>query len=236
MKTCIITGAGTGIGQATAVALAADSEYRAFALLSIGMDGLEETKRLMLEKGSEDMEIVLYDQDLTQYQEVDAVVEDIDQHFGSIDALLNVAGYSKECPFFEIELDLFKRTFEINVFALFYLTQCVARRMKGKGGVVVNVASTSGSTPRPGWLPYAASKSAVISISRTLTYELKEHGIKLFNISPGRCATAMRRDLRPNEDASVIMQPETVGNMIAFCVKHPDSCIDGQDIIVRQFD
>jgi 3-oxoacyl-[acyl-carrier protein] reductase len=85
-------------------------------------------------------------------------------------------------------------------------------------------------------LAYAASKSAVIGFSRTLTYEVKDFGIKVFNVSPGRCATAMRRALRPDEDETKIMQPEEVGNLIAIFVKNPDCSIDGQDIIVRKLD
>jgi 3-oxoacyl-[acyl-carrier protein] reductase len=205
-------------------------------LISLGMEDLLETKRLMEENGADKKEIVVYDQDLTKYDEMQGIVDGIYQKFGRIDVLLNIAGYAKPCSFFDISLDTFKLTFEVNVIAMFALTQAAARYMKETGGVIVNIASTSGSTPRPTWLAYAASKSAVIGFSRTLTYELKDYGIKVFNVSPGRCATAMRREVSPNEDQSTIMQPDSVGNMIAFFVDNPDCNIDGQDIIVRQLD
>ena len=236
MKTCIITGAGTGIARAAAIALAENSEIKNFVLLSLGMEDLEETKRLMQEKFTGEQEVLLYDQDVTKYDEVQKIIDDAYTRFGSIDILLNIAGYSKERSFMDTSLEMFKLTFEINVVAMFFITQAVVRYMKESGGVIVNVASTSGSTPRPGWLAYAASKSAVIGFSRTLTYEVKDFGIKVFNVSPGRCATAMRRELRPDEDATKIMQPEEVGNLISMFVKTPDCNIDGQDIIVRKLD
>lgn len=236
MKTCIITGAGTGIGRATAIALAENSDINNFVLISLGMTDLEETKRLMQEVFTDERTVVLYDQDITKYEEVQKIIEDTYTKFGSIDVLLNIAGYSKQCEFLEIPLELYKFTFEINVVAMFFITQAVVRFMKKQGGVILNIGSTSGSTPRPGWLPYAASKSAVIGFSRTLTHEVKDYGIKVFNLSPGKCATAMRRGLMPDEDSARIMQPEAVANMISFFVNNPDCDIDGQDIVIRELD
>ena len=236
MGTCIITGAGTGIGRASAINLASSPRYDSFVLLSLGMEDLKETERLMREQAGDKKQILLYDQDITQHEVTRKIVDDVYNKFGSIDALLNIAGFAKECPFFETSLELFKFTYEINVITMFNLTQAVTGYMKKSGGVVVNVASTSGTTPRPGWIAYASSKSAVIGFSRTLTQELAPYGIKVFNVSPGRCATAMRSGLCPDEDNSSMMQPDAVGKIIASFANNPDNCIDGQDIIVRKLD
>lgn len=236
MRTCIITGAGTGIGRATALSLARHEDIDNFVLISMGTDYLEETKRLINQYSVSKKNILLYDQDLTEYDQVKSIIEDVYQKCGQIDILLNIAGYSKECFLQDISMELFERTFKINVFAMFVITQAVAEYMKKSGGVIVNVASTSGSTPRPGWLPYAASKAAVISMSKTLTEELKDDGIRVFNVSPGRCATTMRKGLRPDENADMIMQPTEVADVISYFVKHPSCNIDGQDIIVRKLD
>jgi 3-oxoacyl-[acyl-carrier protein] reductase len=234
MKTCIITGAATGIGRATAIELASREDISNFVLIALGMQDLEETKALMEQKAKK--QILIFDQDITKYDEVKDLIESVYKRFGHIDALLNIAGYAKPCPFLDIPLDMLKLTFEVNVFALVHMTQCVVRFMKETGGVIVNIASTSGSTARPGWMPYAASKSAVIGFSRTLTEEVKDYNIKVFNLSPGRCATAMRKIVKPGEDQTSIMKPESVAEMIAFFVDHPDCNIDGQDIIIRQLD
>ena len=73
---------------------------------------------------------------------------------------------------------------------------------------ILNIASTAGITSRPGWLAYASSKAAVVSLSATLADELAGSGIKVYSISPGRTATELRRKLAPEEDPSTIMQPQ----------------------------
>lgn len=107
--------------------------------------------------------------------------------------------------------------------------------MKVAGGKIVNVASTAGSSARPGWLTYAASKAAVISISKTLSAELAEYGIKVFCVSPGRCATPLRKILAPDEDQSRIMQPESVASVILTLLSSNVDVLDGQDIVVRKY-
>lgn len=205
-----------------------------FVLISLGIDNLEETRTLMRERNAT-TEILVYDQDITEYDRVrDEIVDRTYARFGSVDILLNVAGFAQETAFLDTSIEVFKRTYEINVFALFAITQAVARHMQASGGVIVNIASTSGSTPRVDWLAYASSKSAVICISRTLAHELKDYDIKVSNVSPGRCATAMRRSLRPDEDERKIMQPGSVGAIVAFLVRNPECNVDGQDIVVRQ--
>ena len=106
--------------------------------------------------------------------------------------------------------------------------------MKKQGGKILNVASTAGMSPRPGWVSYASSKAAMISISQTLTEELAEYGIKVYCISPGRCATNLRKKLAPDEDPHTIMQPEDVARIICNLIGQGGNCIDGQNIVVRQ--
>lgn len=106
--------------------------------------------------------------------------------------------------------------------------------MKNKGGKILNIASTAGMTPRPGWLSYSSSKAAVISMSQTLTDELVEYGIKVYCVSPGRCATKFRKRLAPNEDPTTIMQPEEVAEVICNLISDNGNCLDGQNIVIRK--
>ena len=99
---------------------------------------------------------------------------------------------------------------------------------------ILNVASTAGMSPRPGWMSYASSKSAVISISETLAQELSEYNILVYCISPGRAATDLRRKLAPEEDPSTIMQPEHVAKVIGNLMRMSEQCLDGQNMIVRK--
>jgi 3-oxoacyl-[acyl-carrier protein] reductase len=114
------------------------------------------------------------------------------------------------------------------------LTREVARYMQGRPTKIVNIASTAGITARPGWVAYASSKAAVVSLSQTLAEELAGSGIKIYTISPGRTATELRRKLAPEEDPSTIMQPDAVADVIAMLVSEDERTLDGQNIIVRQ--
>jgi 3-oxoacyl-[acyl-carrier protein] reductase len=108
------------------------------------------------------------------------------------------------------------------------------RHMRRRPGKILNVASTAGISARPGWLAYASSKAAVVSLSMTLAEELAGTGIKVYTISPGRCATELRRLLAPEEDQSTIMQPSQVAEVIAKLMDDAETTLDGQNIIVRQ--
>lgn len=230
MRTCIITGAGTGIGRATAIALSDRMDIQNLVLISMGMEDLKITESLM----NSSKNIILYDQDITKFDEVESIIDETFKQCGSVDILLNIAGYASEVYLEDLTLDIWEKTFQVNVTSVFMLTKFVFKYMKVKGGIILNIASTSGSTPRPGWLAYAASKSAVIGISRTLTEELKDYNIRLYNLSPGRCATDMRKGLVEDENQSEIMQPEDVANTIKFMVSPEENCLDGQDIVVRK--
>ena len=111
-----------------------------------------------------------------------------------------------------------------------------AKYMKKNNDVskIINIASTAGSTPRPGWSVYAMSKASIIEMSATLTEELAAYGIKVYCLSPGRCATELRRKLAPEEDQSKIMQPQSVGEEIARMASKKETCLDGQNIIIRK--
>ena len=149
---------------------------------------------------------------------------------------MNIAGYTDPQPLLTTSLESMRLTYETNVFAPFMLIRECTKymRLNQDGAKILNVASTAGITPRPGWLSYASSKAAVVSMSQTLAEELAEYGIRVYCISPGRCATALRRKLAPNEDQSKIMQPEEVGRIICTLVSRNEHCLDGQNIIVRK--
>lgn len=233
MKTCVITGAGSGIGRATSLDMVKCGAADNYILISLGQSELEETKQMMQDINC-DVNVEVFDQDITIYNETHAIIDNAYKKYGSIDYLCNIAGFSKAVDFEDVTVSFLEKTFQINVFAMFAITQFCVKYMKLTGGVIVNIASTSGSTPRPGWISYAASKSAVIGFSRTLSKELESYNIKVFNLSPGRCATVMRKGLCPTEENKDMMKPEMVADMITGFIVNPHSGIDGQDIVIRK--
>lgn len=231
-KTCVITGAGSGIGRAAAVEIAASGEFTYIVLIGKTEEKLRETERLLTTSATVD--IVPYD--LMDLQGIPALIQGICERSGSIDCLLNIAGYTDPQPLLTTTGENLLTTYQTNVFAPVILIRECVKYMKHNRGIskILNVASTAGITPRPGWLSYSSSKAAVVSMSQTLAEELAEYGIKVYCVSPGRCATALRRKLAPDEDQSKIMQPEEVGHIICDLVSCSERCLDGQNIVIRK--
>ena len=172
MKTCIITGTGSGIGKEVAILLSHSKEFDNIAMLGRNMEALKETEDLMDKSG---IETSLWNIDFQYPENIPPIVEAIFEKYGSIDCLLNIAGYTDPQPLLQTTLDNMEVTYRVNVFSPFLLIKESVRYMKKTGGKILNVASTAGMTPRPGWLSYSSSKASVISMSQTLTEELSEY-------------------------------------------------------------
>lgn len=230
MKTCVITGCGAGIGRATAIKLSETVFFDNYALLGRNKEDIETTVKSM----RNDKNIKFYYADFTSPEQIPSVVESIIEDFGSVDCLCNIAGYTDPQSLLSTTLESFEQTYKVNVYSPFMLIRECTKHMKNRGGKILNIASTAGMTPRPGWLSYASSKAAVISMSKTLTEELSEYGIKLYCISPGRCATKLRKRLAPDEDPTTIMQPDDVADIIVKLLDPHEYCLDGQNIVIRK--
>ena len=228
-KTCIITGASEGIGRAAAIAVAESEEYKNIILIARRLDQLHETK----EKMSEAVNVECISFDLTQLDAIDPLIQQLYIKYGRIDALVNNAGYADPKSLLDTTMENIKLTYTLNVFAVFGMIKAVTRYMKNHGGKIINIGSTAGMSSRPGWLTYASSKASVIAMSSTLSNELSEYKIKTYCLSPGRCATSLRKKLAPDEDASTIMPPKAVGDIIANLLTSEERYLDGQNIVVR---
>ncbi len=232
MSTCVITGIGSGIGRAVAVELSRRKYYDYYALLGRNIESIEKTISIMKENGVSD--IGFYPVDLSEIGCLSEIVQEIDCKHSRITALYNIAGYTAPQSLLSTTIESFELTYKINVFAPFVLMRECSRCMRVNGGKILNVASTAGMTPRPGWLSYASSKASVIAMSQTLTEELAEYGIKVYCVSPGRCATKLRTRLAPDEDPTTIMQPEEVADVICNLMNPKECCLDGQNIVIRK--
>jgi short-subunit dehydrogenase len=230
-RTALVTGASQGIGRATAVRLSRDPSISKLVLVARSADGLAATAEACA-ADADKLDLVAYD--LAELDGIPDLVGEIHERHGGIDVLLNIAGYAEPKSLLDTTAKNLVTTFTVNVFAMLILTREVVRNMQGRPTKVVNIASTAGITARPGWVAYAASKAAVVSLSQTLSEELAGTGVKIYTISPGRTATELRRKLAPEEDPSTIMQPDAVADVIAMLVGEGERTLDGQNIIVRQ--
>lgn len=231
MRTCIITGASQGIGRATAIRLSREPDVGALALIARSAEGLAGTKAAM--DGST-ATVQVYPYDLADLEGIPALIRGIHDEFGRIDVLCNIAGYAEPRALLDTTNANILRTYTINVLAMIVVIREVVRLVRDRPAKILNVASTAGITSRPGWLAYASSKAAVVSLSLTLADELAGTGIKVYTISPGRTATELRRTLAPEEDLTMIMQPDEVADVIARLLDESERILDGQNIIVRK--
>lgn len=173
--------------------------------------------------------------DVRKEAEVVGAVKKALDAFGAITFLVNNAGFVDPIGILEMTTENWNRVVETNLNGTFLFTrEAVRYSMREKGGKIINIASTAGITPRPGWSAYAASKAAVINFSLTMSEELKDYGIKVFCISPGRTATELRKILAPEEDQQTILQPENIADMVMLLLSEQGDYIDGQSIVIRK--
>lgn len=233
METIIITGASSGIGKATAIQL--DKHYDNFCFLLVGRN-TDDLKATVNQMNNLSNQKFIYEFDLENIHEIPKLISEMYVKHKKINYLLNIAGYADPQPLLNTSVENLERTYKINVFAPVILIRETVKISKEQNMPlkIINIASTAGISPRPGWLSYSSSKAALISVSSTLTEELAEYNIKMYTLSPGRCATDLRRRLAPNEDQSKIMQPEEVAKVIVTLINKDENVLDGQNIIVRK--
>lgn len=128
------------------------------------------------------------------------------------DLVIYSAGHVDPRPLAEIDLADWRRTLEVNLTGAFRVVQQVA--VRPWQCTLVLIASTAGTRPSPGWAAYAASKAALINLGETAHAELGPL-VRVYVLTPGRCATPLRAILAPGENPATIMQPAEVAATIA---------------------
>jgi NAD(P)-dependent dehydrogenase (short-subunit alcohol dehydrogenase family) len=230
-KTAVVTGASRGIGREISLALARRGMN--VVLVARSRKALEQLADEIGGRSAGSVSALAAD--VRDEGQVIDVVKRTAETFGAIDCLVNNAGFVDPVGILEMTADNWDRVMETNLRGTFLFTREVVRySMKEHGGKIINIASTAGTSPRPGWSAYAASKAGVVNFSLTMSEELKEYGIKVYCISPGRTATELRRILAPDEDPSTILQPENIAETVVFLLSPAGDYVDGQSIVVRR--
>jgi len=184
----VITGAGSGIGRATAVEFA--REGASVLAADLNAASAAETADQILSAGGQAESLAV---DVTQFAQVEQMVKTAVDKFGRLDVLYNNAGLPQAFTPFEDSTDaLYNRIFDVNVKGVFYGCRAAVPQMKAQGGgVILNTASTAGIRPRPGLAVYAASKGAVITLTKALAVELAPYRIRVVSICPVATDTPM---------------------------------------------
>ncbi len=181
-RTVLITGCSSGIGRATAHAFL-DEEWRVYATARNPAD----IERL----GEDGCDIGTLD--VTEPDDVERVVDRIVEEEGRIDALVNNAGYGQHGPLEDVDIDLFERQFDVNVFGPHRLVRAVLPHMREREeGTIVTVSSVAGRLAAPGMGAYSASKHAIEGYSDALRLEVEPFDVDVSVVQPGPVETTFR--------------------------------------------
>ena len=183
-KLCVVTGAGSGIGRALAIAL--NARGAALALSDIDEVGLEETKSLIETSRNR----IRFDRvNVADASAIEVYAEKIGADLGDADYVFNVAGLTRVGTFENSPLSSFEKIMDVNFWGVVRMTKAfLPQLMKTKGGVV-NISSVFGIIGFPGQSHYCASKFAVRGFNETIAQELQDKGVRVTSVHPGGVAT-----------------------------------------------
>ncbi len=207
MRVAVVTGAGSGIGRATALALLADGY--AVALAGRRLQPLRETARLAGRS-----QTLVVPTDVTEPVAVAALFARVVAAFGRVDVLFNNAGAgAPSVPFEDLSLDAWQKVVDVNLTGAFLCAReafRVMKRQRPRGGRIINNGSISAYAPRPRSAPYTATKHAVTGLTRSLALDGRPFGIACGQIDVGNARTPLAAKMArgvPQADGSTRKEP-----------------------------
>jgi glucose 1-dehydrogenase len=192
-KTAVVTGAGTGIGQAIAIAFAQSGA--AVVVDYVGKASVsEDTINKITAFGGKALGV---NADISLPDDVNALVEKTVEAYSKLDIFVNNAGIEKKCAFVDYPLEEWQKIMAVNLTGPFLCSQAAARRMilQGAGGRIINISSVHEDLPMPTNAPYCATKGGLRMLMRTIAVELAPHRITVNNIGPGAIYTPIDKDV-----------------------------------------
>lgn len=225
-KSAIVTGAGSGIGRAVAIALS-HADYRV-ALAGRRREALEETRAQIASSEA----VLAVPTDVTDPASVAALFDTVREQFGRLDVIFNNAGAGAPAiPLDELSIEQWQSVVDVNLTGVFLCTQNAFRIMKSqdpRGGRIINNGSISAHVPRPFSVPYTATKHAITGLTRSTSLDGRTHDIACGQIDIGNAATAMTERMAegvPQASGELAPEPtmavENVANAVLYMASLP---------------
>ena len=244
----VVTGAGTGIGREISLRLAAEGAD--VVLTGRSTEAMEEVAEQVRSAGRRALPVAM---DLRDPASIEAAARAAEDEFGRVDVLVNNSGVGGPSrPMWEIDLEEWEDTFRVNVTGTFLVCRAFLPRMieAGSGSVVV-IGSMTGKRPLVNRTPYAASKTALIGLVRTLAWDAGPHGVRVNLVSPGPVEGARiqwvleqqaaargisfeeaQADFTSGSPLHRLVPPGDVADVVAYLASPRSASITGDDINV----
>ncbi|MFX1296784.1 MAG: SDR family oxidoreductase [Promethearchaeota archaeon] len=189
-KKCLITGAASGIGRATAIAMGKLGAH--LFLTDINEKFLKETCQMIKEEGGKVSKYKVFD--ISKYDQVKSFADEIHREFGPIDILMNVAGTSLWGTVDLLTHEHWQKMIDIDLWGPIHGIECFIPEMirAGKGGHIVTISSAAGLIALPWHAAYSAAKWGLVGISEVLRYDLRQHDIGVTVVCPGAVETKLK--------------------------------------------
>ena len=234
-RVVIITGAAAGIGYAAAKEFLL--EGASVNICDINKEkvfsAVEELKNYGTVRG--------YNVDISQKEQVEEMVDKVKGEFGRIDALVNNAGITSDSQFYKMTEEQFDRVLNVNLKGVYNFNKAVVPvMMEQKYGKIVNVSSVSAYNGNFGQSNYAASKAAIMGMTRVMAKELGKHGITVNSVAPGSIMTdmyaAVPEEIKEKKLKAIPLRrfgdPSEVGKLFAFLASDESSYVTAQNITI----
>jgi glucose 1-dehydrogenase len=245
-KTALITGASSGIGQAIALRLATEG---ANVVINYNSDpeGAESTQAKIHEiyqaTPANRTKVIIYQADISDYDQVSAMFDLVEETFGQIDILINNAGVQIESPSHETDVRDFQKVLNINLNGPYFCSTRAIRQLldRRSPGVIINISSVHELIPRPQYLSYAVSKGGLQNLTKTLALEYAKNGIRINSIGPGATQTPINdwhdeadkiEELAKHIPMGRVGTTAEMAAAVAFLVSDEASYITGQTLFI----
>jgi NAD(P)-dependent dehydrogenase (short-subunit alcohol dehydrogenase family) len=233
-KVAIITGGDSGIGRAVAIAFAKEGADMLLSFLPEEQADADEVATVIEQSGGR---VVKVPGDIQQVSTIQSLISTAISRFGHLDIVVNNAGYQMSHEDVqELSLEELERTFRTNVFATFLLSQAALKKLS-PGGVILNTTSIQAYDPSPHLVAYAATKAAILSMTKSMSALAMKKGIRINAVAPGPVWTPLIPSTMPpdktktfgeNTDFGRPAQPIELARIYVFLASEEASYVNGE--------